>query len=77
MLAICFKVCTTVFNLLTILIGRDAKSYAKYNAIDSEVDQCASQDLICGSSAISEGKKVLFQELVSKQQEQAVADEVV
>ena len=50
--------------------------YAKYNAIDLEVDQRACQDLICGSSAISEGKKVLFQELVSKQQEQAVADEV-
>lgn len=66
----------TLYRTNIVCIGRDAKSYAKYNAIDPEVDQRACQDLICGSSAIAEGKRVLFQELVSKQQERVLADEV-
>jgi hypothetical protein len=50
--------------------------YAKYNAVDSEVDQRACQDVICGESAVVEGKRVLFQDLVSKEQERVVVDEV-
>ena len=67
MLAFCHSTCVPQLRLRNLVsTGRDAKSYAKYNAIDSEVDQRACQDLICGSSAIAEGKRVLFQELVSK-----------
>jgi hypothetical protein len=61
---------------LAILFGMDAKPYSKYNAVDSEVNQQACHDVICSESAIAEEKRVLFHDLVSKQQNQLEADEV-
>ena len=54
----------------------DAKPYSKYNAVDSEVNHQSCQDVICSEFAIAEGKRVLFHDLVSNQQDQLEVDEV-
>jgi hypothetical protein len=37
--------------------------------VDTEVDQRACQDVICGESAVAEGRTVLFRDLIVKQNE--------
>jgi hypothetical protein len=61
-------------NYFLMLFGTDAKSFLKYNAVDSKVDQQECHDVIY--SEFAEGKRVLFHDLISKQQERLEADEV-
>ena len=71
--------------LIIILIGsymwisclfRDYKSYAKYNALDSDIDQKACEDLIFGDSMFLKGKKVMFEDLVNEHLAIVAAEEV-
>jgi hypothetical protein len=44
--------------------------------VDTEVDQRACQDVICGNTANATGKKVSFQELVREQERKVQSDQV-
>jgi hypothetical protein len=48
---------------------RDAKSYAKYRANDSEVDDRVCQDLIYGVTSLAKGKAVQFEQLLLEEKE--------
>ena len=53
---------------MVLFVLRDAKSYTKYNVVDSNIDQKACHDLIFGDSVILKGKKVMFKDLINKHQ---------
>jgi hypothetical protein len=55
---------------------RDHKSYAKYSALDSDIDQKACQDLISSDSVSLKRKKVMFKDLVTEHHAAAAAEEV-
>jgi hypothetical protein len=71
-----------VYHLLLVLIlwssclFRDHKSYAKYSALDSDIDQKACQDLISSNSVSLKGKKVMFEDLVNEHRATAAAEVV-
>ena len=61
---------------ISIYVCRDHKSYAKYSAVDSEIDQKVCQDLISGDSVILKGKKAMFEDLISEQRAILDSEEV-
>jgi hypothetical protein len=56
---------------------RDAKSYAKYSAVDSEIDQKACQDLILGDTSMAKGEKIMFNDLIKEHRASLASDEVM
>ena len=61
---------------ISIYVCRDHKSYAKYSAVDSEIDQRVCQDVISGDSVILKGKKAMFEDLMSEQRAVLDSEEV-
>lgn len=61
---------------ISIYVCRDHKSYAKYSAVDSEIDQRVCQDVISGDSVILKGKKAMFEDLISEQRAVLDSEEV-
>ena len=58
-------------------LGRDARSYAKYSAVDSEIDQKACQDLILGEISVPKGEKLMFGDLIKEHHGSISSDEVM
>ena len=58
-------------------ICRDARSYAKYSAVDSEIDQKACQDLISGETTVAKGEKLMFGDLIKEHHGSNSANEVM
>jgi hypothetical protein len=61
---------------VVLFVLRDAKSYAKYSAVDSDIDQEACHDLISGDRVILKGKKVMFKDLINEHQVVLASDNV-
>ena len=56
---------------------RDARSYAKYSVVDSEIDQKACQDLISGKTSMAKGEKIMFGDLIKEHRASLPFDEVM
>jgi hypothetical protein len=54
---------------MRITSHRDAKSYAKYRANDSEVDDRVCQDLISRVTSLAKGKAFQFEQLLLEEKE--------
>lgn len=61
---------------MRIIGHRDHKSYAKYSAVDSDIDQRVCQDVISGDLVIPKGKKAMFEDLISEQRAILDSEEV-
>jgi hypothetical protein len=75
-LVLSLNVSVLVSHCVIVLTFRDSKSYAKYIAVNSEMDQRICQDLIYGDNVSSKGKKVMFDELIAEQRSTVADDEV-